>query len=488
MTLRLELKPYLKYKESGVPWLGRVPEGWEHCQIRRVCRVFSGGTPDKGNSTYWANGQIPWLSSGEVNGRRIFKARQHITAKGLAGSSAKWIPARSVLVALAGQGKTKGMVATLEFPSTCNQSLAALCPDSSKIHYGFLAYYLEGNYLNVRGLVGNGLRDGLNLEIVKAIEVPLPSPSEQCQIDRTLTQLDCGINRFIRAKRRLIELLNEQKQAIIHQAVTRGLDPRVRMKPSGVDWIGDVPDHWDVSTFGKLSRVIRGASPRPAGEPKLFAGTYMPWVTVGEVTRDEEAHLEHTATCLTEAGARQSRFLDKGTLIITNSGATLGVPKILSIDACANDGIVAFARISERVRRPYAYHYLSTLTQRIRSELRRGGTQPNLNTTIVRALGCPLPPTDEQDRIVAFVDRISNRIRRVCSLASREISLLREYRTRLIADVVTGKLDVRGVELPAGADVVDDELEGIDEEAATLPEDADDAGASGDETEADVAE
>ena len=198
----------------------------------------------------------------------------------------------------------------------------------------------------------------------------------------------------------------------------------------------------------------------------------MPWVTVGEVTRDEEVHLEHTATRLTEAGARQSRFLGMGTLIITNSGATLGVPKILAIDACANDGIVAFTKIDERLRKLYAYHYLSTLTQRIRSELRSGGTQPNLNTTMIKALDCPLPPPDEQDRIVEFVDGISCKIRRVRNSVSLEVSLLREYRTCLIADVITGKLDVREAAARLSEEADDVESLDVSDSGADLDEDS----------------
>lgn len=151
-----------------------------------------------------------------------------------------------------------------------------------------------------------------------------------------------------------------------------------------------------------------------------------------------------------------------GTLILTNSGATLGVPKILGIDGCANDGIVAFIGLQSLIKKPFAYLFLSTLTQRLRDELRQGGTQPNLNTGIVRRIVCPLPPLFEQDAILSYVAERSTPLNTAIARIEREIALMQEYRTRLTADIVTGKLDVREVaaklpELPleapqAGAD------------------------------------
>jgi len=177
------------------------------------------------------------------------------------------------------------------------------------------------------------------------MQLPLPPREEQNAIVRFLDYANGRIERTIRAKRKLISLLNEQRQAIIHRAVTRGLDPDVKLKPSNSPWLGDVPKHWDYRMFGRLSSVVRGASPRPAGDRRYYFGSHIPWLTVGEVTKDAGIYLEKTETYLTKLGAEHSVRFSARTLVITNSGATLGVPKILSVDACANDGIVAFLRL-----------------------------------------------------------------------------------------------------------------------------------------------
>src|SRR5690606_332202 len=111
------------------------------------------------------------------------------------------------------------------------------------------------------------------------------------------------------------------------------------------EWLGEVPAHWTLSKFGYVSSVVRGGSPRPAGDPELFNGDYSPWVTVAEITKDENVYLEETETFLTKKGSDQCRIFKAGTLLISNSGATLGVPKILSIDANANDGVVGFENL-----------------------------------------------------------------------------------------------------------------------------------------------
>jgi type I restriction enzyme S subunit len=140
--METESTPFDNHRETGTSWLGALPAHWSSATIRRLCSVFSGGTPSKDNLAFWEGGTIPWLSSSAVNQRRITRPSALISEAGFLGSSAKWVPAGSVLMALAGQGKTKGMVATLEIPSTCNQSLAAIVPRADRLSHRYLAYLL----------------------------------------------------------------------------------------------------------------------------------------------------------------------------------------------------------------------------------------------------------------------------------------------------------------------------------------------------------
>jgi type I restriction enzyme S subunit len=213
------------------------------------------------------------------------------------------------------------------------------------------------------------------------------------------------------------------------------------MKDSGVEWLGDVPAHWAIRKFGFISMVVRGGSPRPAGDPALFNGDYSPWVTVAEITKDDNIYLTETETFLTKKGSEQCRVFSKGTLLLSNSGATLGVPKILSIDANANDGVVGFEDLT--LNHEFAYFYLSTLTDDLRERIKQGSGQPNLNTDIVKAITVPVPPDQEVEAIVESIKKSREQFNALVEKAKRGIELLQERRTALISAAVTGKIDVR---------------------------------------------
>lgn len=152
-----------------------------------------------------------------------------------------------------------------------------------------------------------------------------------------------------------------------------------------------------------ISRVVRGSTPRPAQDPRFFGGSFVPWITVGEVTKDDSPFLSATETMLTEEGSRHSRLLRKGTLVLTNSGFSLGVPKILAIDGCANDGIAAFEDLDTRVVPQFLYYRLLSLTDHFRKVVAAGGDQPNLNTTRIGEIDMLLPDTQTQHHVAMIL-------------------------------------------------------------------------------------
>ena len=163
-----------------------------------------------------------------------------------------------------------------------------------------------------------------------------------------------------------------------------------------------LPEGWIWMNIDQLSEVVRGASPRPAGHPKYFGGN-IPWITVGEITKDKNIYLTSVENFVTEEGKKASRFIDEGTFLLTNSGATLGVPKITLISGCINDGSVALLGLEETLKL-YLYFFLFSQTKNLR-QINQGAAQPNLNTSIVKRIILPLPPLAEQRRIVAEVER-----------------------------------------------------------------------------------
>lgn len=434
---------YPAYKDSGVEWLGDVPEQWTltrgDAYISSLTKVVNAETLNDKEVFHYS---IPVV---QASGNGQFENGSEID------SSKFLVDQPLVLISKLNPRKNTVCLAKPHNVLTiCSGEFVPL--QSDIIDYKWL-YYLVGSEnfrKRLESLVESATRSHQRVnptDIVK-FQGAFPSAPEQTQIARFLDHETARIDALIEEQQRLIELLKEKRQAVISHAVTKGLDPTVPMKDSGVEWLGEVPVHWVVSKFGYISSVVRGGSPRPAGDPELFNGDYSPWVTVAEITKDDEIYLYETETFLTKKGSDQCRIFSKGTLLLSNSGATLGVPKILMIDANANDGVVGFENIS--LDKEYSYLYLATLTEGLRDRA-AGSGQPNLNTDIVKSIDVPIPPSNEVAEIVAAVKKLRAQFNFLSKEAVEGIRLLQERRSALISAAVTGKIDVRGWQPPASA-------------------------------------
>ena len=303
--------------------------------------------------------------------------------------------------------------------------------------------------------------------------VPLPPLPEQKAIVRYLNYFDRRIRRYMAAKQKLIVLLEEQKQAIIHRAVTRGLDSNVSLKDSGVEWLGKVPERWDVRRLKYcINRFYAGGTPNSVVENfYCVSGEGIPWLLIADMTG--KRRIWHTQKAITEAGraSRGLELLPVGT-ILYSMYASIGTVSILEIDAAVNQAIIGMQPQKEKLDAEYCLYYLEFIRLHI-VRLSAASTQANLNAEKVRNLPMFLPPLPEQTAIVEYLDKATATIDTAITRARREIELLNEYRTRLTADVVTGKIDVR--EAAAGLpdepetppdDTLPDELSVAHEEAA----------------------
>lgn len=435
------MKTYENYKYSGLEWIGEIPEHWSNVSLKWISKIYSGGTPSKNKPEYWSGGTIPWLNSGTVNQGDITEASEYITDEALANSSAKWIPEKAILIALAGQGKTKGMVAQTQFKATCNQSLGIIVPNYTELNR-FLLYWLRKNYQNIRNLGGGDKRDGVNLEMIGSIPVPLPTKEEQTAIANYLDKKTAKIDQLIAEKIQLVSLYQEEKKALINQAVTKGINPDVKLKDSGIEYLGDIPEHWQIKKIGHCGKIVRGGSPRPSGDPRYFMGDFIHWITVKEVTNAVGKYIVDSEEFLTEEGSKRSRIIEPETLLLSNSGATLGVPKISKIKGCINDGSVAFPELKTFLDRDFLYYFFERHTEIYRDEM-AGNGQPNLNTEIIKSTSIPIPATiEEQKEIIQHIEKESARIDAKISKAEKYIKLLTEYKSTLISEVVTGKIKV----------------------------------------------
>ena len=286
-----------------------------------------------------------------------------------------------------------------------------------------------------------GIREGQNIDYTRlqVQTIPVPPPDEQAAIVRFLDHADEQIQAYISAKQRLIALLEEERQALVHQAVTRGLDPNVKLKPSGVEWLGDVPEHWVTCRIKQVSGILRGKfTHRPRNDPSLYDGPY-PFIQTGDIASTNKILSGYNQT-LNENGFAVSKMFPKGTLVMTIA-ANIGDVAVLDFDACFPDSVVGFVP-TVRVDRDYLYYLFLAMKNELLREA-PVNTQGNLNVDRIGSSTIALPQKEEQTNIVNHVERSVSNIDAAIDRSRRQTALMEEYRTRLIADVVTGQLDVR---------------------------------------------
>ncbi len=439
------IKKYEKYKESGIEWLGEIPEHWGNTSIKNVLEIPITDGPH--TTPELIDEGVPFISAEAIkNGKIDFdKRRGNISEQDYELFSKKYIPKVNDIY-MVKSGATTGNVAKLDVDMkfTIWSPLAVFRANVNKVIPEFLHLYLQSS--NLRNAVevswSYGTQQNIGMGVLSNLNISLPTLSEQTQIANFLDHQTTIIDDLIGQKEKLIALLKEKRQAIINEAVTKGLNPNAKMKDSGIEWLGEVPEHWKVARIGHYTQLVRGASPRPAGDSRYFGGEFMPWITVGEVTNGGDKYLLSTENFLTELGSQQSRIIYPETLLLSNSGATLGVPKISKITGCINDGSVAFLTFDKRLERDFLFYFFKTHTEIYRQEM-SGYGQPNLNTDIVKSTQIPLPPIEEQIQIVKFIETEFDEFDFTIGQSILQITKLKDYRQSLISEAVTGKIDVR---------------------------------------------
>lgn len=319
----------------------------------------------------------------------------------------------------------------------------------------------------------NGVtRFGIPKQEIRDIEVPLPPLDEQRAIARFLDRKSRRIARFIQARQRMIALLNEQKRAIIHRAVTRGLDPDVPLKPSGIDWLGDIPAHWSLVPSGRvMTEVSQGWSP-VAGDDEDNVSQWsvltLSAVKAGKFYPDARKPIPSTFA------TRPDLEIKAGDVFLTRANTRQLVGDVAVVESTPprlifSDLIYRVQLDQSLILAPY---FVSLMKSRVgRDYIEREARASNesmvkLAASRLRNWSLPIPPLQEQQAIESALESMGAEIETTIGKSRREIELVREYRTRLIADVVTGKLDIHdhpdaAEDAPEDLDAMSDALDGI---------------------------
>jgi len=310
--------------------------------------------------------------------------------------------------------------------------------------YVFYYYFHLDEFKGLRPFY-TGLRKVVRPETFSNIKMPAPPVEEQKAIAAFLDHETAKIDRLIVRQERLIELLKEKRQAVISHAVTKGLNPDVPMKDSGVEWLGDVPAHWGTCALGYLANIDTGSTP-DRGNPDYWNGD-IPWLKTGEVNYNVILESEEH---ITEEGLLNSstRLAEVGTLLMAmyGQGVTRGRVSILGIEATYNQACSAI-RVGKALFNEYAFFYLMAAYTFIR-ETGNETSQMNLSAEIIGKIKMAIPPADEQQEIVSYLREKLPALDLLAEKAKNSIALAKEHRTALISAAVTGKIDVRGWQKP----------------------------------------
>lgn len=403
--------------------------------------MFAGGTPDRSVARYWDSGTIPWLSSGEVNQWLIESPTTYITEEGMANSSATWIPSGSIVVALAGQGKTKGTVAQLAFAATCNQSLAAIIP-SSRVHARYLLWWLAGHYETLRNLAGGEQRDGLNLEIIGSVPCPLPPIATQTAIADFLDAETAQIDSVIEKLRALLLRETERFQSAIFSLVC-GFSVDGPRRSSGLAWQSAMPKTWQVRKLAWDYEIQLGKMLNPAAATGLDQRPYL-------ANRDvqwDRVEVDSLSEMSFDDEEREHLRLRRGDLLVCEGGE-VGRAAIWmdELPECYYQKAIHRLRPRREANPRFLMYCLWAAASRgVFAVEGNVSTVMHLTGEQLAAHRFPFPSTNEQASIVATLDQANKRWRKVTDFMTRQIELLQERRRALIGGTVTGQIPITGI-------------------------------------------
>lgn len=421
-------------------WHGELPRGWRAVPLAFLVDAISGSTPTKDEATYWG-GVIPWVSPKDMKRPVIADAEDHITKTALAKSGIRLVQPEAVLVVVRGMILAHSFpVGVTTVPVTVNQDMKALKPRRG-IEPWFLAYALRACTAPMLGLVeqaGHGTCK-LRTDLWRRFPLPLPPIEAQRAIISFLDRKTAAIDALIAKKERLIELLEEKRQALITQAVTKGLDPNVPMKDSGIDWLGPIPAHWRVARLAHVFGKIGSGTTPPTHREELYDGE-IPWVTTSELRENVVTSTQKTVTTSAVREFSALRIWPPGTILVAMYGATIGRLARLGISACVNQACCALAAPAQVVPE-FVVASLEVFRDQLIA-LGSGGGQPNISQEKIRGFRLAIPPMHEQEAIAARLAQILGHREREHALLQESVGRLREYRQALITAAVTGKIDV----------------------------------------------
>ncbi len=443
------MKPYSRYKNSGVELIGEIPEGWAVKRFKFALSSLESGNRETGGGNQLSDGvfsvggeHIGWF------GELFDRDRKYISEEYYNAMTKGKIRVGDVL--LVKDGATIGKCTFVrEIPdgkSAVNEHVFII--RSNKEYFSRYIFYYIWCYIGqeqIRLQIRGSAQPGLNSFFQNYILIPYLSIDEQKVIAEYLDRKTTQIDDLIAKKERMIELLKEERVAIINQAVTKGIDPKVEMKNSGIGWLGNVPKHWKICAIKWITEIPITDGPHET--PELFEEG-IPFISAEAIKNDQIDFSKKWGFISIEENKRFSMKYKprRGDIYMVKSGATTGNIAVVETDEEFNiwSPLAVIRPTKKVISSRYVFYFMKSRSFFSSVEIAWSfGTQQNIGMGVIGNLFIAIPNVVEQDKIVEYLSRKVKQINEQIIRAEQSIELLKEYRTALISEVVTGKIDVR---------------------------------------------
>ncbi len=431
------MKAYPTYKESSIDWIGRIPSHWETKKGKYLFDILSGDAPAQMEIT--ESGSYAYIKVDDLNtndttlyiteGKERFENVDNAYDEGVIV-----FPKRGAAIFT-----NKVKITKMQCLFDTNLMGLKVFPDVANKE--FVAYCLLTRRLD--DIADTSTVPQINNKHIYPLEFPFPKPNEQQAIADFLDRKTAQIDTLIEKKQRQIDLLQEQRTALINHAVTRGLNPDVRMKNSGVEWLGEIPSHWKVA---KLSYLTERIGDGLHGTPEYVDTSDYYFINGNNLVKGEIQFFESTKCVSEDEFKKYDVGLNDKTILLSING-TIGNVAFYRGEKVMLGKSAAFIVFQDDLLKNYFFHYLqSTPIQNYFGLESTGTTIYNLSLKTIRSTPLPLPPDDEKKAIADYLNKQQLEFDKATDVIIRQIDTLKEYRTALISEAVTGKIDVRTAE------------------------------------------
>jgi len=438
------MKKYDSYKDSGIEWIGEIPSHWDVKKIKHLCYVKARVGWKGLKSDEFLKEGFAYLVTGSdfYNDTVNWKECYQIDKDRYDDDPFIQLEENDLLITKDGTIGKLAIVSNLDKPACLNSGIFVIRSEDRNFTSQFLFWILKSKMFtkfNEFTSYGSTIQH-LYQNVFVEFSFSLPSLAEQTAISNFLDLKTAEIDEIIADKKRLLELYEEEKTAIINKAVTKGINPDAPMKDSGIEWLGEIPEHWEVKKINwSFENIGSGTTPKADNQLYYFNGN-INWLLTGDLNDGEiyDTSKKITQKAIDDYGTL--RVYPAESIVIAMYGATIGRLGMLKIETTVNQACCVLSK-PIYFDNKFAFYVLLAARPEI-INMSYGGGQPNISQELIKSFRVPVPPINEQQLIVQHIESECSRIDFKKARTEELIELLTEYRTALISEAVTGKIKV----------------------------------------------